>query len=146
MHLNVALNKQSVRKRTPGLFKEDRHIKHTRAGGYKPTLGVLLLLLRLSRTGKPGIHSAASRNVPLFFPPKPEPFGAGSPGRAGDCPPEITTRYFSLRNFPMGDNGWKLQRRSVSLPLALFTRRASEAHAKGALVSRSTASTCSRNY
>lgn len=50
MHLNVALNKQSVRKRTPGLFKEDRHIKHTRAGGYKPTLGVLLLLLRLSRT------------------------------------------------------------------------------------------------
>lgn len=33
MHLNVALNKQSVRKRTPGLFKEDRHIKHTRAVG-----------------------------------------------------------------------------------------------------------------
>lgn len=33
MHLNVALNKQSVRKRTPGLFRADRHMKHPRALG-----------------------------------------------------------------------------------------------------------------
>jgi len=33
MHFNVALNKQSVHKRTPGLFKADRHTKHGRAAG-----------------------------------------------------------------------------------------------------------------
>lgn len=102
MHLNVALNKQSVRKRTPGLFKEDGHIKHTRAGGYKPTLGVLLLLLRLSRTGKPGIHSAASRNVPLFFPPKPKPFGGMFPRKGRRMPPRNYDALFLIAKFRDG--------------------------------------------
>lgn len=102
MHLNVTLNKQSVRKRTPGLFKEDRHIKHTRAVGINLLSGSSCGLLRISRAGKAGTHSAASRNVPLFFPPKSKPFGGMFPSKGRRAAPRNYDALFLIGKFPDG--------------------------------------------